>query len=196
VFSRLIAPALNPMSLTGIICSIFALSDKSLHKLTHQSTPSGLLCPIHTPAGIMWNVLRFLICFLTTNFVLSAVIPSHTAILLSARNDVTFNCDCVDHWFRHEDVWIRADSRSGCMALETIPRHLWALNRLPKPDYVSKFYPNLVCSLTYGRCQWMTGPLDFPGEFPKYPCEDINADQTSATEASISTSGPLHRRQE
>lgn len=77
------------------------------------------------------------------------------------RADVSFNCDCITHWFKHNRVWIRASTTSGCMAFETLPKKVWALNALPKPDYVSKDYPNLVCSLNQNECQWRYSPLDF-----------------------------------
>jgi hypothetical protein len=46
------------------------------------------------------------------------------------------------------------------MALESDRTLIWALNKLPKPTYVSHEYPNLICSLLQQRCQWAYGPLD------------------------------------
>ncbi|RVX69141.1 hypothetical protein B0A52_06855 [Exophiala mesophila] len=71
-----------------------------------------------------------------------------------------YPCACIDHWFEHERNWIRAASTDGCMALETDDNTIWALNRLPKPEYAGHETPNLVCSLINAHCEWKYNPLD------------------------------------
>ena len=93
---------------------------------------------------------------------LPAAVP-HTPDMpeIVRRTDISFKCDCIDHWFKLGTFWIRASSTTGCMALETIPTKLYALNALPKPEYVSNNYPVLVCSLNQKKCSWTYSPLDF-----------------------------------
>ena len=75
----------------------------------------------------------------------SRALPALETSKVVRRMDVSFNCDCIDHWFKHGRIWIRASSTTGCMSLETIPKKVYALNALFKPDYVSNEYPNLIC---------------------------------------------------
>lgn len=73
---------------------------------------------------------------------------------------------------------------TGCMSLETISATLWALNRLPKPPYESRFYPNLVCSLSLAKCEWTYSPLDTLRELrsaTSIPCDEV----TPTKQASI-----------
>jgi len=92
--------------------------------------------------------------------------PAHALAILGKRDnpvqkaDLSFPCSCIDHWFKHERNWIRASSVDGCMALETELVIIWALNKLPKPQFVSKSYPNLACSLRTQQCSWTYSPLD------------------------------------
>ena len=81
---------------------------------------------------------------------------------IARRIDVSFSCECVDHWVLHHRGWLRASSTDGCMTLETIPAMMYALNALTIPPYKSNNYPNLVCSLKQKRCQWSYSPLDYP----------------------------------
>lgn len=81
--------------------------------------------------------------------------------------DISFPCPCIDHWFKHERSWIQASSVDGCMALETKESTIWALNKLPKPQYSSRSYPNLACSLIKQRCSWNYSPLDQVSDPPQ-----------------------------
>jgi hypothetical protein len=97
-----------------------------------------------------------------------------------ARVDIAFPCPCIDHWFKHERNWIRASSTDGCMALETNLTVIWALNKLPKPAFVSKNYPNLACSLLKQGCQWNYSPLD-QVTVPSQSSVDHSTDVSAAT---------------
>ena len=92
---------------------------------------------------------------------ISVAIPALESSEVVRRADVGFGCDCIDHWFKHGHFWLRASSTTGCMSLETISKKIYALNALPKPDYLSNDYPNLICSLIQSRCQWTWSPVDF-----------------------------------
>jgi hypothetical protein len=105
----------------------------------------------------LYLVLTFMIAPLVLG--LPAALPGTPTVV--KRTDVSYNCDCIDHWFKHGLIWIRASSVTGCMSLETIPQVIYALNGIPKPDYFSNDYPNLICSLDRDECQWTYSPLDF-----------------------------------
>ncbi|KAJ9612079.1 hypothetical protein H2200_003674 [Cladophialophora chaetospira] len=97
---------------------------------------------------------------------LATLVACHPAAVsvtpgIERRSDISFACDCIDHWFKHGRIWIRASSTTGCMGLELVPKNIYALNALPKPDYVSNEIPNLICSLRQSKCQWSYSPLDF-----------------------------------
>ncbi|KAK5064602.1 hypothetical protein LTR84_000436 [Exophiala bonariae] len=103
-------------------------------------------------------------CFLSVPILALAALANALAISTNpepiVRVDVTFPCDCIDHWFKHDLKWIRASSKDGCMALETNATLIWALNELPKPEYVSRNYQTLACSLLMQECSWNYSPLD------------------------------------
>ncbi|OCT54928.1 hypothetical protein CLCR_03165 [Cladophialophora carrionii] len=98
---------------------------------------------------------------------LPAALPNNPEAV--QRADVSYTCDCIDHWFKHGLFWIRASSVTGCMSLETIPQTIYALNAIPKPDYFSNDYPNLICSLGHNECQWTYSPLDFLANTTSFP---------------------------
>ena len=128
-------------------------------------------------------------CFLSLPMLALAAIATALAISTDpeviVRADVTFPCDCIDHWFKHDLKWIRASSKDGCMALETNATLIWALNELPKPEYVSRNYQTLACSLSMQECCWNYSPLDPVGHPPK----------TSVDNATEAGTGGLHVRQ-
>lgn len=123
-------------------------------------------------------------CFLLLPILALAAIGNALAVVNSpdviTRADVTFPCNCVDHWFKHNRNWIRASSKDGCMALETNSTLIWALNTLPKPAYVSKSFPTLACSLLKQECRWNYSPLDIVDLAPQTSVEN-------ATDAGIGT---------
>ncbi|EXJ62922.1 hypothetical protein A1O7_03365 [Cladophialophora yegresii CBS 114405] len=98
---------------------------------------------------------------------LPAALPNNPGAL--QRADVSYSCDCIDHWFQHGRFWIRASSDTGCMSLETIPQTIYALNAIAKPDYFSNDYPNLICSLDHHKCEWTYSPLDSLANTPSSP---------------------------
>ncbi|KAL6240549.1 hypothetical protein RBB50_012568 [Rhinocladiella similis] len=90
------------------------------------------------------------------------------------RDDITFPCPAVDQWVKVSSYWMRTSTSTGCMALELNVSNIYALNALPKPAYTSKYYPNLVCSLSVNMCAWTYSPLDPVGSGGPAPESELD----------------------
>lgn len=147
----------------------------------------------------MLSFLPLLILTVVAPPVSSVAVAFPATSSITRREDVSFGCACIDHWFQHNRMWIRASSTDGCMTLETVSTYIWALNAMKKPTYTNKFYKNLVCSLSQKRCEWTYSPLDYlqnttitPSGTTTPACENILEDNTSQVAGTnLENGGPI-----